>query len=509
MSNNSDKTRRIAKNTLVLYFRMILLMLIGLYTSRVNLEALGVTDFGIYNVVGGFVALFSLISSTLTSSCSRFLNYEMGRGNLSRLNIVFCSSVTIQYALAIIIIVVAETFGIWYVNNVMVLPADRLFAANCCFQLSVFSFSLNLVTVPYRAAIVAHERMKTFAYVSIFEAIAKLLTCFIVLYSGFDHLILYAILVFLTSAVVRLVYQIYCRRQFEECKYRFVLDKKQLKEIFGYSFWHLIGNSAGILKNQGVNILLNLFFGPSVNAARGIANQVLHSVHGFSSNFMMALNPQITQSYGKGDLNYMFSLVQKGARLSFCLMMVLSLPLIVNTDYLLHIWLTEVPEGSVIFSRLTLITSIVYCLSHTLVTAQNATGKIRNYQIVVGGILLMDFPLAWVALKLGAPPVSVFWVALVIEISLFIARMYMIPLTIPEFKPLEYIKKVVVRCLLSAFVASIIPILLLYSLPETFCSFCLNFIVSFFSAAVTVFFIGCNAEERRLLCKQIRRFTRL
>lgn len=499
MSDSKSTNKRIAKNTLVLYFRMLLLMAIGLYTGRINLEALGVTDFGIYNVVGGFVAMFSLISGSLTAACTRFLNYEMGRGTKERLQLVFCSSVTIQYILAAIVVVIAEIIGIWYVNNIMVLPPERVTAANWCFQLSVFNFAMRLITVPYNSAIVAHEKMKTFAYVSIFEAIAKLCICFYVIHTSFDHLIIYAILVFLMSFTVRMVYQIYCKSHFEECNYHFTIDKDQLKEMMGFAGWNLIGSSSGVLKNQGVNMLLNLFFGPTVNAARGVSTQILHAITGFSNNFMMAIKPQITQSYGRGDYGYMISLVNRGSRFSFYILFALGLPLVVNAEYLLHLWLTEVPEHAVIFSQLTLIAAMISAFSSTLITAQLATGNIRNYQIVVGGILMLDFPLVWIAFALGFKPVVALILGIAVEVACLSARILMLPKMIPQFKSVDFIKNVLLRCILVSVSASVFPVLLVNLMSINLGTFILSCTFCFACALLSTIFIGCTKEEKTLL----------
>ena len=345
MDNNSQKNKQIARNTLFLYFRMLFIMCISLYTSRVILEALGVSDYGIYNVVGGFVAMFALISSSLTSACTRFLNYEMGKGSASRLRTVFSTSLTVHIILACIIALLCESFGVWYVNNKMVIPEARLIAANWVFQISVLNFCINLVTVPFNAAIIAHEKMSTFAYVSIFEGISRLVICFLVMWISFDHLITYALLYMLVQVSVMAMYQVYCNRHFDECHYRFSIDKKLTKQMFSYSGWHVFGNSASILNRQGVDLVLNLFCGTILNAAKGISNQVMNAVASFANNFMIALNPQITKSYAKGDYDYMLSLLYRGSRFSYYLLFFLSLPIILNTDFIMHIWLKNVPEG--------------------------------------------------------------------------------------------------------------------------------------------------------------------
>lgn len=504
VDKKSENTKRIAKNTLVLYFRMLFLMLISLYTSRVILDALGVEDYGIYNVVGGFVSLFALISAALTGASSRFLNFEMGKADPLRQNVVFSTTLTIQFTLAIIVFVIAEVFGVWYVNNVMSLPADRIPAANWCFQFSVFTFCMNLITVPYNASIIAHEKMAAFAYVSIFEGIAKLGISFLVYLNPFDRLVFYASMLLIVQCTVMCCYQLYCRRHFPECHFRSFFDKQLLRQMLSYSVWHLVGNGAAILKNQGVNMVLNVYFGPAVNAARGIAMQINSAITQFSNNFIIAMNPQITQSYAKGDLNYMLNLVYKGSRFSFYLLLVLSLPVIVNIHYLLTIWLKTVPENTSIFTQLSLVANIIYSLSSTLVTAQNSTGNVRNYQLIVGGITLLNLPVSYICLRLGCNSVSVFVVAVVIEFIALFARLYMIPSTIREFKPYDYVKSVLLNCLIVTLVACPLPIILQIIFEESFLTFVLNIAVTLIVSSLSIYYIGCSRSERMAILSKIR-----
>lgn len=502
--NNTTKSKRIAKNTFVLYFRMLFLMVISLYTSRVILDALGAEDYGIYNVVGGFVSMFALISAALTSACSRFLNFELGKGNPERQNVVFSTAVTIQWGLAILVAVLSEAIGVWYVNNVMVLPPERLTAANWCFQFSVFNFCMNLVTVPYNASIIAHEKMKTFAYMGIFEGIVKLGISFIVYFEPFDRLIFYALLLMILQFLIRFMYQVYCKKHFNECHYRFVIDKPLLKHMFSYSLWHLIGNGAAVLKNHGVNLVLNYFYGPVVNAARGLANQVDGAVNQFVSNFMIAMNPQITQSYAKGDIKYVLNLVNKGSKFSFYMVLMLSLPIIVNAHFIISIWLKKVPDYTVIFTQLTLVVMLLSSLSKTLITAQNATGDVRNYQLVVGGINLLNLPISFICLYFGCSPQSVVIVAIAIELIAFLTRVYMLPKTIPSFNISKYIKDVFVKCIMVACVAAVPAFLIDFLLPENFVTFVVNVISSMCISAFVILYLGCSINERRLLLSKVK-----
>jgi O-antigen/teichoic acid export membrane protein len=505
MSQTSVNNKRIAKNTLLLYFRMLFLMLIQLYTSRVTLEALGVTDYGIYNVVGGFVSMFALISAALTSASSRFLNYEMGKGDIERLKVVFSTASIIQWGLAFIVAVLSEVIGVWYVNNVMVLPPERLDAANWCFQFSVFNFCMNLITVPYNASIVAHERMKAFAYVSIYQGLAILAIAFLVSWSPIDRLVFYAFMLFVVQFTVRYAYQVYCRRNFQECTYSRVFDKPLFKHMLSYSLWHFVGNGASLLKGHGVNLVLNFFFGPAVNAARGIANQVDHAVNQFSSSFMMAMNPQITQSYARGEMKNMFQLVSRGSRFSFYLLFMLALPVIINAEYILHIWLKEVPAHTVAFVQLTLISMMISSVSRPLITAQNATGNVKNYQLVVGGILLLNLPLSYLFLFFGMTPEIVVVVSIVVEILAFLARMYMLPFTIKEFKPLLFLRDVIFKCFAVILFAVPVPALTYLYLPENFSTFILNVFVCILSSGLVIYCIGCKSNERVMLMSVVRK----
>lgn len=367
MSDSQANKKRIAKNTLLLYVRMLFLMVISLYTSRVILNALGVNDFGIYNVVGGVVAMFSILSGSLSSAISRFITFELGKGDEENLKKVFSASVTIQLVLSAIIVVLIEAVGVWFLNAKMSIPANRIYAANWVLQFSVITFVINLISVPYNSTIIAHERMSAFAYISILEGVGKLAIAFLIMVSPIDRLIFYAILMCAIAVTIRFVYGYYCKKHFVECNYHFRWDKKLLKNMFGFAGWNFIGASSALLRDQGGNIILNLFFGPTVNAARGIANQVNNAITGFVTNFMTALNPQITKSYASGDRDYMMSLIFQGARLSYYMLLFLSLPVLVNTHYILVIWLKLIPEHAVTFVQLILIFALSESISNPLV----------------------------------------------------------------------------------------------------------------------------------------------
>ena len=490
--------KRIAKNTLVLYVRMLFLMAITLYTSRVILQALGVEDFGTYNVVGGFVILFSVLSKSLSSAASRFINFSMGKGDMENLKTVFSSTVFIHWFMAFTILILAEFVGVWFVNYKMVIAPDRLYAANWVFQFSLVTFCFNLITVPYNAAIIAHEKMSAFAYISIFEGVGKLLICYLIMAVQIDRLIFYAFLMSLIQIAIMTIYQWYCRKHFEECHVHFIYDKAILKEIFGFAGWNMIGSSSAVLRNQGGNVLINLFGGPAINAARAVANQLLHTVHAFVDNFFMALKPQITKSYASRDYEYMMTLIYQGCRLSYYMLLIICLPILANTDYLLHLWLKTVPDHSVLFVQLTLIFTMIESVSTPLITAQQATGKIRNYQIVVGGLQLMNLPVSYVLLKLGGVPETIIYVAIFFSICCLCARLYMLRNNI-RLNVRDFTLKVLFNIISVSIVAAILPFVLTCRLQETFLSFCLISATCILCSITSILYVGCKKTERQFI----------
>ena len=503
MSQTSDNNKRIAKNTLLLYFRMLFMMVVSLYTSRVILNALGVEDFGIYNVVGGVVAMFTIISGSLSAAISRFITYELGKGDQSKLNKIFSASVTIQLLLSLIIVILIESVGVWFLNAKMTIPESRITAANWVLQFSIITFVINLISVPYNAAIIAHEKMSAFAYICILEAIGKLAIAFFIMWSPIDKLIYYAILMCAVAVIVRLTYGHYCKKHFTECTYHFHWDNDMLKQMFGFAGWNFIGAASAVLRDQGGNIIINIFYGPAANAARGIAIQVNNAVTGFVTNFMTALNPQITKSYASGDREYMMTLLYQGARLSFYMLLLLSLPILVNTHYILVIWLKLVPEHAVLFVQLILVFAMSESISNPLITAMLATGKIRNYQIVVGGLQMMNLPISYICLCLGCMPESVLIVAIVISQCCLAARLYMLRGMI-GLSSIMYLKKVYLNVAMVTVVACIIPILLAHQLSESFVSFVILALVAMASTAITEFTIGCNKKERTFVIDKVK-----
>ena len=500
--STAANNKRIAKNTLLLYVRMLLIMVVSLYTSRVVLNALGVEDFGIYNVVGGLVTMFSMLSGTLTAAISRFITYELGTGNQNKLIRVFSSSITIQLGLSAIILLLAETIGLWFLNCKMVIPEERLYAANWVYQLSLLTFVINLISIPYNATIIAHEKMSAFAYISIFEAISRLIVAYCIVISPIDRLIAYSILLTAIAVIVRIIYGTYCTKRFAECSYHFIFDKNLLKQMFSFAGWNFIGASSSLLRDQGGNIIINLFCGPAVNAARGIAFQVNTAINSFVSNFMTALNPQITKSYASGDKEYLMTLIFQGARLSYYILLLLSLPVIINTHYILQLWLVQVPEHTVEFVRLVLIFSMCESISSPLITAMLATGNIRNYQLIVGGFQMLNFPISYILLRFGAIPETVLFIAILISQFCLVSRLYMLRSMI-GLKAKDFIKKVYFNVLLVTIISASIPIVLSLYLSESFTNFAFLCFITIVFTLIVEYFVGCTAKERSFVNKKI------
>ena len=428
MSNqSSDNNKRIAKNTIFLYIRMILMMGVTLYTSRIILSALGVDDYGIYNVVGGFVAMFAVISGSLSSAISRFLTFELGRGDEERLKTVFSTGVNIQLGMSALVIIIAEVLGIWFLNEKMNIPQDRMYAANWVFQCAVLTFVINLLSVPYNAAIIAHEKMSAFAYIGILEVILKLAIVFLLLVSPVDRLIAYSVLLVLVGIVIRVIYGYYSKKHFSECSYHLVLDKKVLREMTGFAGWNFLGNCAWLLNTQGINILMNLYFGVAVNAARGIATQVDGALRQFVNNFTTAVNPQITKSYAQGDLGYMHNLMCKSSKLSAFLMLFFAVPIFLESQTILTIWLKNVPEYSSAFVAWIAVSMFAEpVLSNSYVTAMLATGNIKRYQIVITTTGCLVFPLSWIAFEMGFSPISSYLIYFLVYAMLLFVRLYLL-----------------------------------------------------------------------------------
>lgn len=505
MSNQtSDNNKRIAKNTLLLYVRMLFTMAVSLFTSRVILNTLGVEDYGINNVVGGIVTMFSVLSGSLSSSISRFITFELGKGNIERLKTIFSTGINIQLGMSVLIIIIAEAVGIWFLNTKMNIPTDRMVAANWVFQCAILTFVLNLLSVPYNAAIIAHEKMSAFAYISVVEVSLKLIIVYMFMISPFDRLETYAVLLLLVGAVIRFIYGYYCKRHFEECTYHFVFDKPVLKEMTGFAGWSFLGNGAYMLNTQGVNILMNLYFGVAVNAARGIATQVDAALKQFVNNFTTAVNPQITKSYAQGDLDYMHKLVCRSAKFSAFLMMFFAVPIILETNTILTIWLKTVPDYAVIFLQWIIISSFMdTVLANSLVTSMFATGKIKRYQIIVTTVGCLVFPLSWIAFKLGFEPQVGYILYFIIYTILLFVRLYLLK-DMVKLPVMMYIREVLYKLAPIIVVGFAIPGILILTMDAGWLRLILVCLLSVLVTAASEYFIGLSNKEKNFVAEKIK-----
>ena len=503
--NQSANNKRIAKNTIVLYIRTLFVMLVSLYTSRVILEALGVEDYGIYQVVGGVVAMFSVISSSLSNAISRFLTFEIGHGDKIRLKKIFSTSITIQLVIAAIILVLSEVIGIWFMETKMQIPTERFGAARWVLHCSLLTFCVNLLSVPYNACIIAHERMSAFAYIGIFEAVMKLVISYLIMISPIDKLIFYALLMMLLALTTRIIYSIYCNRHFEECHVKPSFDKAIFKEMIGFSGWSFFNNTAFILNGQGVNMLMNVYFGVVVNAARGIAVQVESAVLQFVNNFTTAVNPQITKSYACGDFESMHKLVCRGAKFSYFSMLLLALPIIMEAKQILNLWLVDVPEYAVIFVQLSLVMGLCDCIGNSGYTACMATGKLKKYSIIITSVAILEFPLAWLFFAMDALPEYAYYTYIAIKATILVVRMFLLE-SMVGLKVRMYIRNVFIPIISTTLVAIVPPIIVSIFMEPTIIRLMIMMILSFVSVTVCTLYIGMVPNERRVIistCKKI------
>lgn len=502
MTDTSQNNKRIAKNTLLLYVRMLFMMAISLYTSRVVLNTLGVEDYGIYNVVGGVVAMFGFINSSMSSATQRYITFALGKGDFKNLQKVFSTALQIHVFISVLIIILGETVGLWFMYEKMQIPADRMDAAFWVLQCSIVSTVIMILSVPYNADIIAHEKMSAFAYISIVEAILKLVIVYMLLISPFDKLIFYAFLILIVQIFIRFCYSFYCNKHFKESKYRRIRDINLFKEMTGFAGWSMFGNLSVVLFGQGLNMLLNVFFGPVVNAARAIAVQVQNAIQQFVGNFQMALNPQITKTYAKGELDEMHKLMFRSARFSFFLLFLLSLPVLFETNFILTIWLKTVPENTVIFLRIMICISLIFTLSNPLMIANQATGKVKKYQIICGSIQLMILPISYVFLKLDFPAYSVFIVHFITELITQCVRMILLkPLIGLRVK--DYLYNVYSRVILVVTISIIIPLTIYLNMDNTVIRFFLVCIVSVLSVSIVAYSLGLSKKEQEFVKSKI------
>jgi O-antigen/teichoic acid export membrane protein len=503
MATTSENNKRIAKNTLFLYARLLLMMAISLFTSRVILDSLGEDNYGIYNVVGGVVAMFAYIQNSLIIAIQRFLTFELGAGNKRKLQKVFTTSVNIQIILAVIVFVLAETIGLWFLNTKMSIPEGRMAAANFVLQCSIITTMISIITVPYNAIIIAHEHMDVFAFFSIIEVTLKLAIAYLLYISWFDQLKLYAGLLLVISILMRLIYSFYCRWKFEEAHFSFGFDRKLFKEMASFAGWSFIGNTSSMLNTHGVNMLINVFFGVKVNAARAIAIQVETAIHQFVNGFTTAINPQITKSYASNDYDYLYLLICRGSKFSFFIMLLMAVPVIVESDTILSLWLIEVPAYTSIFLKLVILYSLIASLANSMVTGILATGNIKRYQIEMNVVSILIFPLSWIAYYLGAPAYMTYVIAIIIIIFLTYVRLKELRRLI-DFPVYLYLSHYATVILIVCVLAFLVPWAIRHFLSPSIMRFLIICIFSVLWTSMCIYVIGLEKNEREFLVRKVK-----
>lgn len=500
----SENSRRIAKNTLLLYFRMLLMMIIGLYTSRVVLDALGETDYGVYNAVGSMVMVFTFITTSISSAISRFLAVELGKGESSRLRKVFSAGLAVQLIFALLLVVLAETAGLWFLNEKMNIPAERMDAARVVFHCSLGVLVVNLLSVPYNATIIAHEKMSAFAFISILEAVLKLSVALVLYFALSDKLELYALLTLVVALCVRLVYGLYCRRHFPESRGRLELEFCLVKEMASFSGWSFFGSSAYVFNTQGVSSVGNIVFGVAFNAARGVALWVENIAKQFVTNFLTAINPQITKSWASGDKHYCFELVSKGAKFSYLVILAFFIPFLFEAEAILNLWLVDVPAGSALFVKLTLIALMVDLFGNPVLTLMLATGKVKKYYLLTGLTSYLCLPLVWLAFRLGAPAQWAYYVFIAIYLVVLVMK-FALARQQTGFPVLHFLRAVFLPLLAVTLLSVVLPALLYTLLPAGLLRLLTVCASAWISMGVSIFLFALTPGERAFVTRKLGR----
>lgn len=495
MPDNSSSNKRIAKNTLLLYGRMLFNMVVALYTSRVILAALGFEDYGLYNVVGGVVTMFTFINLAMGNASGRYITYALGKGNEKELHEVVSTAVMVHWVIAGIVVLLAETIGIWFLHNKLIIPEGRMYACEWVYQFSILACVVSIISLPYNSMVIAHEKMGVFAYISILIVSMKLLIAFLIQVLNGDRLIIYALLILLVGVLERILYQVYCLRHFPEAKHIRFKRYPQLREMLSFAGWKLMGNMMVILNTQGVNILLNIFFGPIVNAARGVVTQVESAVKGFVTNFQMAVQPQITKSYASDDIKRVQELIFLSSKLSLFLLLLFIVPIFIEAETILGIWLGEYPDHAPSFLRLLLLTLMIQPLENPIGIAKDSTGNIKNYSLVSSTLQASIIVLDYIALKLGCEPEIVFVIQIVMLTITLFAKFFMVRKEI-QVSFLQYATQIIIRVILVAVIASILPVILFLTLKDGIVSFIIVIITAIMSVSLSSYVIGLNEHER-------------
>lgn len=497
--NQSSNNKRIAKNTIYLSIRMLFVLLLGFYTTRVTLKALGVDDFGIYNVVCGFVSMFTFFNTSMSNGVQRFFNFELGKNGIDGARRAYVTSLVVQVLLLIVIVLLTETFGLWYLHNKMVIPPERFVAAQWIFHLSVLSFVLIIMQVPFNAAIMAHEHMNFYAFIGVIDAILKLVIVILIPFADVDRLVLYGFLLMLISLLNFVLAYIYARSHFEEIRIRPLFNKGLFKSMLSFSGWNLFGSFSGMMREQGLNMILNLFWGPVVNAARGVAYQVTSGLQGFVVNLSTAIRPQIVQSYAQGNstraINLMFSL----SKFSIAVLYIIAYPILLEINYVLDLWLGgDVPDYTASFVLIVVLITFLNNMNASLSAVVHATGKMCKYQVISSLITLSSLPIAYCSLKLGYSPNSVFWVSFVFTFLMQIASLLILR-SIISFSLSKYVKRVIFPFIFFVSISFPVPLIPHYMLCDGFLRLFVVSIVSISISLLSFYCVGLDNNEKILV----------
>lgn len=501
---NKSNNKRIAKNAIMLYIRMFLTMIVGLYTSRVVLATLGVEDYGIYGVVGGVVAMMGFLNASMSSATSRFLTFELGRGQNNRLKETFSSALIVHIGIALIVLIVAETAGLWFLCNKLVIPEGRMAAAHWVYQLSIASAMLSITQAPYNASIIAHEKMNVYAYVEILNVCLKLLIVYMLVIGDFDKLILYSILHFAVSVVILLIYRIYCIQKFDETHFHWIFKKEYIKPLISFSGWSIYGYMSFTFKQQGINFIFNMFYGVILNAACGLSNIIQGIISAFASNVILAFKPRIIKLFANNEISEMSNLVSLAIKSSIFLFALVVIPFCLKTDYILSLWLVDVPDGMVFITQWLIITTVLSTISNILYICLEATGDIKKISIINGTLLLMCIPMTYVILKIGFTYKECYYAYFIIALFYLLTLWFTIRQKIPTFKLFLLLKRTLLPLLLFLVVSSISS----YFLAQCFdCRFFEVILFIFLSVviSITFFVIIClKKSEIKMTVRIIR-----
>lgn len=504
VEDNKTKSKRVAKNTLYLSFRMLVVMAVGLYTSRVILQTLGVDDYGIYNVVGGVVVLFSFLKQAMTNATYRYLAYAIGENKgIKSLKETFSMSMNAHLIIAGIVFLLSETAGLWFLNTQLVFPAGRLLAANVAYQFSILSFYIEIIKTPYNSAIIAHEHMSFFATTSIWEVLLKLLVVYLLVILPWDNLINYSWLLALVALVLFVWYRVYCRKHFTECKYIKCWNPIMLKDMLKYSGWSILVNGTDVAVTQSIVFFFNVFYGVATNAALAIANTVSSYTWQFLQNFSQALSPQIIKSYAEGDMNFFYKLIYSTSKLSYYLFLLVAVPLALNIDFILKIWLGIVPDGTGTFVLYLLLFSLFEAFNEPLLTSVHATGKLKTHQIMISIIKVSNIPLAYICIKLGYEA----WTAIAIKAGLNLVSCTVRPIYMRKLIQLPlliYVRKVVAPILATTILVLPIPIIISMSLSDGWIKLFTTSSVFVILFGLFVCFVGIDKVERNMVIEGIK-----